>query len=103
MKKTIIKVGYENGAPLDIEIYGKRLSSVSQRAVFYLVVTLLIVGAVWATFNVLFPLVWFVLKLLLSIIGFGFIVITLVAAAVILIGILRWRSGSQKKDDSWDN
>ena len=103
MKKTIIKVDYENGAPLDIEIYGKRLSSVPERAVFYLVVMLLIAGAVWATFNVLFPLVWFVLKLLLSIIGFGFIVITLVAAVVILFGLHRWWSKRQKQDDTWDN
>ncbi|MCP4375711.1 MAG: hypothetical protein GY794_05990, partial [bacterium] len=77
MKKTIIKVEHEKGSPPDIEINGKRLTSVTERVIFYVIVVLLALGAVWAIFYVLFPLAWFVLKLLLSIIGFGFIVIEL--------------------------
>ena len=103
MKKTIIKVEYERGSPPDIEINGKQLSNVAERVVFYTIVGLLVVGAVWATVNVVFPLVWFLLTLLLSIIGLGFLVIALIVVLAIVIGLFRWRSGKRRNNDFWDD
>lgn len=103
MKKTIIKIEHEKGSPPDIEVIGKRLTGIAERAVFYLIVVLLVFGAVWATFYVLFPIAWFVLTLLLSIIGLGFLVIALIVVVAIVIGLFKWRSGSRRKNDFLDD
>ena len=103
MKKTIIKIEHETGSPLDIEINGKQLTSVIERAFFYVTVVLLALGAVWAIFYVFFPLVWFVLKLSLSVLGFGFIVIVLILVVAFVIGLLKWHFGGRRKNDYWDD
>ncbi len=99
MKRTIIKIEYEKGFPLEIEVYGKQLTNVTERSIFYIVVTLLALGAVWAIFYVLLPLIWFVLKLLFSIIGYGFIILGLFLVAAVVFLLLKWKFGKRRSDD----
>ena len=102
MKKTIIKIEYEKGLPPEIEINGKQLTSATERVVFYIIVVLLALGAVWAVIYVLVPLIWFVLKLLFSIIGFGFIIVGLVLVVAIVFGIYKWQFDKRGKNNLWD-
>lgn len=94
MKRTIINIEYEKGFPPDIEVYGKPLTSVTERAIFYIVVVLLAIGALWAVFYVLFPVIWFVLKLFFSIIGIGFFIIGIILVVAIIFALFKWRSSN---------
>jgi hypothetical protein len=102
MKKTLIKIEYEKGTPPEIEINGKPLISVTERAVFYIILVLLTLGSVWAIFYILLPLIGLVLKLLFSIIGLGFIILGLVLVVAIVFGILKWQFDKRRKNDLWD-
>jgi hypothetical protein len=102
MKKTLIKIEYEKGLPPEIEINGKPLISATERAVFYIILVLFTLGAVWAIFYILLPLIALVLKLLFSIIGLGFIILGLVLVVAIVFGILKWQFDKRKNNDFWD-
>jgi len=92
MKRTVINIEYEKGSPPDIEIYGRQLTSVTERAIFYIVLVLLVLGAMWAIFYVLFPIIWFVLKLFFSLIGIGFFIIGVILVVAMIFGLFKWRS-----------
>lgn len=98
MKQTLIKIDYEKGSPLDIEVNGKTLASTTERAIFYLVAVLLMLGAGWAIFNILLPLIWFVFKLLFSLVGLGLIILGVIAAAAIIFGIVKWKRGERNRN-----
>jgi ABC-type antimicrobial peptide transport system permease subunit len=98
MKLTLIKIDYEKGSPLDIEINGNTLTGTAERAIFYLVAALVALGAGWAIFNILLPLIWFIFKLLFSIIGFGLIILGVIAAAAIIFGIFKWKRGERNRN-----
>jgi hypothetical protein len=103
MKKTLIKIEYEKGSPPEIEINGRPLTSVAERAVFYIISILLALGAGWAIFYILLPLIGLVLKLLFSIIGWGFIMLGLVLVAAIVLGLLKWQFDKRRKNDFWND
>jgi hypothetical protein len=103
MKKTLIKIEYDKGSPPEIEINGKPLTSATERAVFYIISVLLALGAVWAIFYVLLPLIGWVLKLLFSIIGLGFIILGLVLVVAIVLGILKWQFDKRRKNGFWND
>ena len=102
MKKNLIKIEYEKGAPPEIEINGRRLTGATERTVFYIISVLIALGAVWAIFYVLLPLIGLVLKLLFSIIGLGFIILGLVLVAAIVLGLLKWQFDKRRKNDFWN-
>ncbi len=99
MKRTIIKLEFEKGSPLDIEINGRQLIGIIERSVFYVAAVLLALGAGWAIINVLLPLVWIFLKFLLSIIGIGFIVLGLIIVVAFVFGLIKWRSDKGRSSD----
>ena len=99
MKRTIIKLEFEKGSPLDIEINGRQLTGIIERSVFYVAAVLLALGAGWAIINVLLPLVWIFLKFLLSIIGIGFIVLGLIIVVAFVFGLIKWRSDKGRSSD----
>ncbi len=103
MKRTIIKIEFEEGFPLDIEVNGKELATVTERAVFYVVLVLFALGGGWLVLYILFPLVWFVLKLLFSIVSFGFILLGVILTVVIVIALIKWQFNTRRKDDFWDD
>jgi hypothetical protein len=93
MRRTIIKIEHEKGLPPDIEINGRQLTSLTERVLFYISLVLLALGAVWAIFYVLFPIIWFMLKLFFSILGIGFFILGLVLVVAIIFGLFKWRHG----------
>ena len=99
MKRTIIKLEFEKGSPLDIEINGRQLTGLAERSIFYVAAVLLALGAGWAIINVLLPLLWIVLKFLLSIIGIGFIVVGLIIVVAFVFGLLKWRSDKRRSNN----
>jgi hypothetical protein len=94
MKRTIIKIEHEKGFPPDIEINGRQLTSLTERVLFYITLGLLALGAGWAIFYVVFPVIWFVLKLFFSILGIGFFILGLILVVAIIFALFKWRSGN---------
>ena len=91
MKRTIIKLESEKGFPLDIEINGRQLTGVAERAIFYVVVVLLALGAGWVIFNIVLPFIWIILKLIVSIISYGFIFLGVILVMAVIFGLFKWK------------
>lgn len=90
MKRTIIKVEHEKGFPLEIQINGRLLTSLTERVLFYIALVLLAVGALWAVLYVLLPIIWFVIKLVFSIIGIGFFILGFGLVIAVIFGFYKW-------------
>lgn len=98
MKKTILKIELNEGAPLDIEVNGRRLRGALERGVFYVAAGLSALGAVWVTVSVVLPLLGSILGTLVSLLGIGIMIagtLLAVLTAVIVLGAVV--SGRQRR------
>ncbi len=102
MKRTIIKLEFEKGSPLDIEINGRQLTGVAERAIFYVAAVLLALGAGWAIFNVVLPLIWIVVKFIFSIIGLGLMVLGVIFVVAVIFGLFKWKYGRRGENSFWN-
>ena len=88
MKRTLIKIGTETGAPPIIEVNGKLLTSAIERAVFYAAAVLLGLGIVIVTVSIVLFLIGIVVGLVFALLGIGIIVVGLLLAVVLIAGLL---------------
>ena len=103
MKRTLIKIATETGAPPIIEVNGKRLTSTIERALFYTAAVLLGLGIVIITVCIVLPLLGIVVGLVFALVGVGILGLGLLLAVAIIAGLLEWLFGDGRQGNRWND
>ena len=103
MKRTLIKIETETGAPPIIEVNGKRLTSTIERAVFYTAAVLLGLGIIIITLCIVLPLIGIVVGLVFALVGIGILALGLILGVAIIVGVLEWLFGDGKGSNDWND
>ena len=89
MRRTVLRIEKEDGAPLEVEVNGRLLTGGFERGVFYGAVALLALGALWVTVAVVLPMFGAILTVLVSIVGVGILVVIIALGIVFLWVVVR--------------
>lgn len=105
MKRTIIRIEKEDGAPPEIEINGRPMKGPFERAALYAAALFVAIGILFLVVYVVLPLLGIALGIVFALVGIGIVAFGIILVLALLGGVLGTLldklSRGQGRRDNW--